>query len=118
MQDLGQDITVEQRMLDAMALRARVALHNLANQDTPGFKRSTVRFEEHLAQALQRGEQASAVQPRIVRDDSGTPGQNNVDAMDELKTLFEARLLQDLFARRVKGHFDRLRMAIGGGSSA
>ena len=53
-----------------------------------------------------------------VREDSGTPGQNNVDAMDELKTLFEARLLQDLFARRVKNHFDKLRMAIGGGANA
>ena len=118
MQDLGQDITVEQRMLDAMALRARVALHNLANQDTPGFKRSEVRFEEHLATAMRRGEGAASARLEVVRDDSGTPGQNNVEAMDELKTLFEARLLQDLFARRVKNHFDRLRMAVGGGSGA
>ena len=37
--------------LDAAALRARVAMHNIANQNTPGFKRYVVSFEERLAEA-------------------------------------------------------------------
>ncbi|MBK8977792.1 MAG: flagellar basal body rod protein FlgB [Planctomycetes bacterium] len=108
------DVGVDLRVLDAMTLRARVALHNLANQDTPGFKRYEVQFEELLRRAEAAGTDARKVLPRVEQDLSGAPGQNNVDAMAELTLLMKARLAQDLFSRRIAGHYDRLRLAIGG----
>lgn len=99
------------QVLDAMALRARVALHNLSNQDTPGFKRYEVRFEDLLREA--RGDEP--VRPVVVRDESGPAGQNNVAAEEELALLMKARLANEVFLRRLGGHFQRLRAAIGAG---
>ena len=44
------------RGLDAASLRQRVLAHNLANLNTPGFKRSSVSFEERLQQARAAGQ--------------------------------------------------------------
>lgn len=41
-----------QKGLDAAAERNRAAAHNVANVNTPQFKRRTVSFEEELKQAL------------------------------------------------------------------
>ncbi|RJQ30999.1 MAG: flagellar basal body rod protein FlgB [Peptococcaceae bacterium] len=40
------------RSLDAGALRQRVTANNIANINTPGFKKSVVSFEERLKMAL------------------------------------------------------------------
>lgn len=40
------------RALNAASLRQQVTANNIANVDTPGFKRSFVRFEDELQQAL------------------------------------------------------------------
>lgn len=40
------------RAMDAAALRQQVAADNIANVNTPGFRRRFVRFEEELARAV------------------------------------------------------------------
>lgn len=40
------------RALDAVSLRQQVTANNIANVDTPGFRRSFVRFEDELQKAL------------------------------------------------------------------
>jgi flagellar basal-body rod protein FlgB len=46
------DISLMERLLDAKWLRNQVLANNIANADTPGFKRSDVYFEEYLRQAI------------------------------------------------------------------
>ncbi|HHU31829.1 MAG TPA: flagellar basal body rod protein FlgB, partial [Clostridia bacterium] len=41
-----------QKALNVASLRQDVLAHNIANVNTPGFKRSFVSFEESLQQAL------------------------------------------------------------------
>ena len=49
----GGDIFVAStRALDAYALRHQTISNNLANINTPGYKRQEVRFEDQLAGAL------------------------------------------------------------------
>ena len=43
-----------ERALDGVSARQRVTAHNIANVDTPGFKRYRLPFEEHLKAALAR----------------------------------------------------------------
>ena len=43
------------RLLSATELRARVISANIANQNTPGYTRQEVRFEEQLKRVLERG---------------------------------------------------------------
>ncbi len=48
------------RSLEASVLRQDVIAHNIANVDTPNFKRSTVRFEDVLQQEL-RGSKSTFI---------------------------------------------------------
>ena len=45
-------INVLDKAADASALRNELIANNIANQDTPGFKRQDVDFESQLSQAL------------------------------------------------------------------
>lgn len=114
MLELGKRVEATLRVLDAMALRANVIAHNVANQNTPGFKRFEVVFEERLRVAHARDLEASSVAPSVRRDTSGAAGANNVSATRELAELEKVRLLYDLFSRRAAGALQQLNQAILG----
>ena len=57
MADSNNILNVLQAGLQASSLRSKVIADNLANIDTPGFRRRAVAFEARLAEALQGGEQ-------------------------------------------------------------
>lgn len=112
--DFDRDTALTQKMLDVLNLRAKVAQHNIANQNTPGFKRYEVKFEELLQEQLKRGGDASAVEPEVNRDESGAPGQNNVKMVEETATLDKVLLLQEFMTRRAGSYFGTLNRAIFG----
>lgn len=112
--DFDRDITFQQRMLDVLDARTKASLHNVANQNVPGFKRYVVRFEDLLRQAEADGKTAEDVEPVTERDQSGPPGQNNVVLMEELSMLGKTSLLHDLMTRRVGSYFSTLNKAVFG----
>jgi flagellar basal body rod protein FlgB len=112
--DFQSDTALTQRMLDALDARAKAALHNIANQHTPGFKRYVVRFEELLDKQLDRGGKAENVQHEIDRDLSGRRDQNNVNLVEEVALLDKTKLLQEFVTRRAGGYFGKLNKAIFG----
>ncbi len=69
--DLDRDTAFSEKVLDAMAVRARVAMHNIANQNVPGFKRYQVQFEDLLRDAGGAGKPLEDVEPVVTRDESG-----------------------------------------------
>lgn len=121
--------------LDVYALRQKIISGNIANVQTPGYRRREVKFEEHLQHAvsgklagirtdphhLSIGKKsASEVQPRIVEDASPQlkSGVNNVDidvemvdqVKNEIRFLYGSRLLNKSFAAlraSIKGRFDQ-----------
>ena len=113
--DFNNALGVTARVLDATATRAKVILHNIANQNTPGFKRFTVSFEERLRDAHEAGESGANVRTIVTRDESGPPGENNVNVQRELAMLEKVTLLNEMFARRAGGYFAHLKKAIRGG---
>jgi flagellar basal body rod protein FlgB len=112
--DLDHDTAFQQRMLDVLGARARATLHNIANQHVEGFKRYTVRFEDLLRDAQDKGQDLASVEPETQRDQSGPPGENNVVLMEELATLNKTTLLQEVMTRRIGGYFSTLNKAIYG----
>jgi flagellar basal body rod protein FlgB len=112
--DFGDGIGLTHRVLDAMSVRARATLHNLANQNTPGFKRYEVSFEDELSRAHARGDDVTAVRPVVHRDTSGGTGTNNVSMFDEAATLDKVRMVYEFFSQRAGGYFARLNKAIHG----
>lgn len=52
---LTSHLNLREKALDAAWLRNEVIAQNIANVDTPGYKRKNVSFEEYLDQALDDG---------------------------------------------------------------
>jgi flagellar basal-body rod protein FlgB len=93
-----------ERVLDGTALRQRVLAHNLANLNTPGFKRQDVEFRRELAEAMRAGHE-DGVAPagaRVFEDGtaSARPDGNTVSLQKELGSIAENGILYD-FATRV-----------------
>lgn len=112
--DIDRDLSFQQRMLDALDARTKASIHNLANQNVPGFKRYVVRFEDLMREAEADGRDSEAIAPQSERDPSGEPGQNNVVLMEELAVLGKTSLLHDLMTRRVGTYFSMLNKAVFG----
>lgn len=111
----GDDLLL--RLLRAASLRSEVIADNLANQNTPGFVRREVRFEELVSAALAGGDDAARIAPRVVEDrlTVGTADGNNVTPELEINALRENRLLQDAYTAILQNRFNVLRAAIDGG---
>ena len=110
------------KLLSASELRAKVISSNIANLNTPGFKRSVVEFEDLLRDAItgigSPGEfGASSVEP-YVHEDHLTPARpdgNNVTLELEMNALRENRLLYETYASILQGHFNLLDTAVSDG---
>ncbi|MBB6636695.1 flagellar basal body rod protein FlgB [Cohnella thailandensis] len=121
--------------LKAASLRQQVISNNVANVDTPGFKRSDVVFEELLEQAMNSADiggftgtrtddrhyvigNSSGSQPsaRIVTDESTVfnNSKNNVDIDREMALIAENQLRYNLFIQQVSHEVKMMRTAIKG----
>lgn len=102
--------------LQAATLRQHALVNNIANINTPGFKRTRVEFERQLAQALASGEDPTKVQPLVVVEQDRTAGTdgNNVDLEAEMVRLVENQFWYAAMTRQLSDHFARLRLAIHG----
>ena len=91
------------RLMSAASLRSRVISGNLANQNTPGYQRKLVRFEELLSAELLEGaspERLARIEPEVVVDPAAeaSPDGNSVDLEQEMNAMRENRLLYELYA--------------------
>jgi flagellar basal-body rod protein FlgB len=80
-----------QRALDASSMAHTVIANNIANVDTPGFKRSEVVFNEQLRSAMQ-ARQDGAQQLQMTRTD---PGHIGLDQVPELSSI-RPKIVTDL----------------------
>jgi flagellar basal-body rod protein FlgB len=116
------------RALSASALRQKVIAHNLANFNTPGFKRYAVSFEEQLARARgalplerthrrHRGEEPGEVVPAVKVDRSAVRrvDGNNIDLETEMVALVTNQLRYNAYIQQVNNRFSRWRYVINEG---
>lgn len=110
--------------LRTAAVRQEVLADNVANADTPGFKRREVRFGQELRRAQKLLPLATSdprhMSPKrgpesvqVVRElTSGREDGNNVDIEFELASLAENGLWQQAMARQLSARFDIWRTVI------
>ncbi|RDV84668.1 flagellar basal body rod protein FlgB [Ammonifex thiophilus] len=119
------------KALDAAALRQRVIADNLANVDTPGFKKGVVRFEEELKRALNvplplkttdprhfpSPVPLEEVSPRVERDyfTSMRADGNNVDVDEQMVNLLVNALSYHALTQVVAGRYASWHYVINGG---
>lgn len=125
------------KALDVQTLRYRVTANNIANSETPGFKRQSVEFESDFARALEqrarravpsfRPETPAArhtsgasepdlrdIAPRVVIDHAtpAKPNGNNVDAEQEAMNLVRVQLQYRLLTALVDFEFTQVNTAM------
>ncbi len=120
--------------INAASMRHRVLSNNIANVDTPYYKRSDVAFEEMLTQAIgSQGSRALAGKltdprhipingaypspsPQVVTDESTAinNNRNNVDMDKEMALLAENQLRYNLLSQQVSHEAKMMRIGIQG----
>lgn len=121
----GDSFTAKVRALDAAALRQEVIANNLANVNTPNFKRQEVLFEDRLARALdqannpcmpQSRDAVASLKPEVVSiKTTGTRSDgNNVDMELENVNMATNTLRFETLSQSVAGYFASLKSVING----
>jgi flagellar basal-body rod protein FlgB len=119
--------------LDAASLRNTVIANNLANVDTPGYKRSDVVFEDELKKAMSGqgritgfvtnekhipigGAAKAAVEPQVVLQNDTTMRNdgNNVDIDREMAAMAKNSIMYQVLAQEINGEFQKMKTAIAG----
>ncbi|WNQ13727.1 flagellar basal body rod protein FlgB [Paenibacillus aurantius] len=122
-----------ERSLDAASLRQNVIANNIANVDTPYFKRSDVSFEEMLQNETNglvgiQGQRTNSRHFAIGQSDEGTKPQikldeqsvinnnnNNVDIDTEMSLLAKNQLRYNVMIQQMNTEFKHFRTALNGG---
>lgn len=117
----GINYMAAKKGLDACVERHRALASNIANLETPGYKRQEVSgvFRQQLTEAVRRqdSESLASLQPRVSTDLSAiprSPDGNTVNMTDELLALQENGLEHSLHVQLITGRMARLRGAISG----
>lgn len=127
-------VSVLEQSLAAASLRHKVISNNIANVNTPGFKKSEVAFESMLQSALggsqllmtstnekhfQTVRSPLQVTPTIntITDTSMRTDGNNVDVDIEMAELAKNNIYYNAVAQQLGQHFSGLKNVINGGRS-
>ncbi len=105
-------------VLDSTALRQNVLANNIANVNTPNFKRLDVEFKNALNAALQ-SDQPGALdnfRPTIIKDKSALSrgDGNTVSLQKEVGEMAENALLYNFATKAITKKLASIRKAIGG----
>ena len=110
-------VYVLSRALDLTSARQALATQNVANIDTPGYHAKDIDFREELLRAL-AGDEAGIGTP-VVREVPGLierPDGNNVSIDRESLLMANNQLQFQTAVQVLRSEFNRLQLAINGGS--
>ena len=105
------------QLLDATALRHQVIAQNVANVNTPGYRRLDVSFEAALSgQAGGQSEASEIAALRVIEGGGGAerPDGNNVDIDAEMGRLNKNTLVYTAASQILAGKIAAMRTAITG----
>ena len=130
----GTNLPLVNQAMDAAMLRSRVIANNIANVNTPGYRRVEVGFEDELRKALNgtrlKGSQTDEKHMESGRknisginaqayhpyDPGMYSGVNNVDIDMEMAKLAETQMMYNYSVRFGQGLFRKMNAAIQGKS--
>ena len=109
------------KTLDAVALRSEAINNNLANLETPGYKRVDLApsFEQELQRATSSGDaqQISSLSPSLAVDTTAKAASkdgNTVHLEQELMRMNQNAMTHSLETQMVSGMLAKMRLAITG----
>lgn len=110
------NLALFQKVLDTASLRHKVIANNIANVNTPGFKRLDVAFEQLLVKNLQRGDSLVGVLPQIAEDTDAIErvDGNTVQIDLESNLLGQNGLVYSTMNQLLASRIGQIRSAISG----
>jgi flagellar basal-body rod protein FlgB len=118
---IGDSTTnILEKAMDVSWLRQQLIADNIANVDTPQYKRQDIDFKKTLANAInQDASGAGDLDPVYIDSDQYTEGNNgnNVDMENEMTQQAINLLQYDSLARLESDQLSMLKTAITGGGS-
>jgi flagellar basal-body rod protein FlgB len=107
----GKGVALLSKLLDLTSTTNKVLANNIANANTPGFKKYDVSFQKELVKAVESKDinKIKAVQEKITlsRDKSTRKDGNNVDLDKELVSFYHMsdrhNLYLELLSKKFKG---------------
>ena len=129
---LFDNIELMGKLLDVKAKRHELISNNLANVDTPGYKRSDIAFEEILKSKLDQRilplsitndkhinlvSKAEEIEPQIYKQQDYVirNDENNVDVDREMIELLKNNLSYDIISEQLQTNLKLLQTAINEG---
>jgi flagellar basal-body rod protein FlgB len=127
---LTNHLQLREKALDAAWLRNEVISQNIANVDTPNYKRSTVAFEEYLESASQKngfkgnttssrhkqiGKNSDNATIRVLKDNTSLSTRldgNNVDIETEMASLAKNDIRYYALVQSINDSYRRIMSAI------
>lgn len=115
----SQNYVMLKKMLDIGSQRHRIIANNIANVNTPGFKRNDLDFMAQLRASLSDSgdtESLKMLEGKVVSPDD-TPIRrdgNNVDLNMELSNMAKNSIMYNMYAEMLKGRYNKLRDALQG----
>ncbi|WP_371368961.1 Flagellar basal body rod protein FlgB [Sporomusa rhizae] len=129
-------VSILEKALSAASLRHKVISNNIANVNTPKFKKSEVSFEDQLESAMNEKETPIArthprhlpiksigkdidIEPTVktINTTSFRSDDNNVDIDIEMASLAKNSIYYDAVAQQINKYFSNLKSSINGGRS-
>ena len=106
--------------MQASALRNDVITNNIANAETPGFKKKVVLFEDSLQRALDRAPSKrkvdlSRVRSQVTREHSRFKyrlDENNVDIDREMMSIYQNNVKYDTLSTSVMNNYRRINLVL------
>ncbi|QUH31433.1 flagellar basal body rod protein FlgB [Vallitalea guaymasensis] len=113
-------INILGKSLDASLMRHNVISENIANEDTPGYKRKDVKFEGLLQEALLSNNKLSdidtnALTPQVVVDKANLSYRldgNNVNIDTEMTELTKNQIKFNVLVDQVSNNFSRIKTVL------
>lgn len=121
--NIGLDKTfgLLENMLDVSSLRHKVVANNIANVNTPGYKKMVVNFEGELEKAIENSSQKNfnKFEPKVVISEDVVDGTlrndgNTVDMEKEVATLLKNTGFYKIYSQLLAKKFDLVKAAIDG----
>lgn len=108
-----------EKMLDVSSIKHKVIANNIANVNTPGYKKMDVSFADQLQKALNESSvnKFDALQPKIVISKENTSESvrndgNNVDMDKEVSSLVKNTLSYNIYTQLLSKKFEGIKSAI------
>ena len=118
---IDKSATLLEKMLDVSSIRHKVIANNIANVNTPGYKKMEVSFADQLEKAVNESSmnKFDTLQPKIViskEDTSETVRNdgNNVDMDKEVSSLVKNTLSYSIYTQLLAKKYEGIKSAIEG----